>query len=317
MRHVQLSSGDNIPILGLGTYLSPPEKIETAILSALDAGYRHIDCAAIYGNEKEIGAALQKAFKKYPRNELWITSKLWCDSHAPEAVLPALTKTMNDLGVSYLDLYLVHWPIALKPQVELPQCHDDYIPLDEIPLHSTWKAMEDCVHKKLVRNIGVSNFSTRKLKALLSTAAIPPAINQIEMHPYQQQRAQRTFARRHGVTLTAYCPLGSMGTHMTTPDGCAPPPLLKHPLIRTIANKHNGTPAQILLAWLMKQGVVAIPKSVSPKRIKENAGGLDICLDLNDMTAIRELDMGARIIDGTVFTLHNSPYTKENIWDGE
>lgn len=317
MRHVQLPSGDNIPILGLGTYLSPSEKIETAILSALEAGYRHIDCAAIYGNEKEIGAALQKAFKKYPREELWITSKLWCDSHAPEAVLPALTKTMNDLGVDYLDLYLMHWPVALKSGVELPQCHDDYIALEEVPLRSTWKAMEDCADKELVRNIGVSNFSTKKLQALLSTAAIPPAINQIEMHPYQQQRMQRTFAHRHGITLTAYCPLGSMGTHMTTPDGCTPPPLLKHPLIRTIANKHSCTPAQVLLAWIMKQGVVAIPKSISPKRIHENAGALDICLDLNDMTAIRELDMGARIIDGNVFTLYNSPYTKENIWDGE
>ncbi|MEZ0576813.1 aldo/keto reductase [Halodesulfovibrio aestuarii] len=317
MKHFQLPTGEKIPALGLGTYLSPPEKIERAILSALDAGYRHIDCAAIYGNEKHIGAVLKKAFNQYPRKDLWITSKLWCDAHKPEDVLPALTRTLEDLGLDYLDLYLIHWPVALKRGVELPETKEDYLTLEEVPLRTTWRAMEDCADRGIVRNIGVSNFSTKKLTALLSTAAIPPAVNQIEMHPYQQQRVQVAFAKKHDITLTAYCPLGSVGEARTTRKGCTPPPLLKHPLIMTIAKKHGSTAAQVLIAWLLKQDIVAIPKSVTPERIQENFKGSELSLDANDMRVIAELDMGARIIDGKVFTLHNSPYTFENLWDGE
>ncbi|SIO14494.1 aldo/keto reductase [Halodesulfovibrio marinisediminis] len=317
MRYLQLLNGDKIPALGLGTYLSPPDQVERAILSALDAGYRHIDCASIYGNEREIGVALRKAFKQYPREELWITSKLWCDAHKPDDVLPALTRTLENLGLDYLDLYLIHWPVALKSGVDFPQKPDDYLTLEEVPLRDTWRAMEHCADKEIVRNIGVSNFSIKKLTALLRIAAIPPAVNQIEMHPYQQQQAQVAFARKHNIILTAYRPLASIGTPIKTTDGCNPPPLLNHPLIMTIASKHNCTTAQVLLAWLLQQGVVAIPKSVHPERIQENFKALDVCLDRNDMIAIKELDIGARIIDGTTFTGHNSPYTLENIWDGE
>lgn len=317
MRHFQLPTGNKIPALGLGTYLSPPDKIEHAILAALDAGYRHIDCAAIYGNEKQIGAALKKALKRFSREELWITSKLWCDAHRPEEVLPALSQTLEDLGLEYLDLYLIHWPVALKPGVGLPGKRDDYFSLEEVPLRDTWRAMEDCVDREIVRDIGVSNFSIKKLTALLSTAAIPPAINQIEMHPYQQQRAQVAFARKHDIRLTAYCPLGSIGTPIATVDGCKPTPLLKHPLIMTIAKKHGSTTAQVLIAWLLKLGVVAIPKSITPERIQDNFKSTELHLDKNDMTAIAELDMGARIIDGKIFTFYNSPYTIENLWDGE
>ncbi|OBQ51491.1 aldo/keto reductase [Halodesulfovibrio spirochaetisodalis] len=317
MKYVQLPSGDRMPALGLGTYLSPPEKIEQAISTALSCGYRHIDCAAIYGNEDDIGAALQKELATYKREDLWITSKLWCDCHEPDAVLPALKQTLKDLNLSYLDLYLIHWPIALAPGVELPQKHEDYITLEQVPLQATWQAMETCVEQGLIRNIGVSNFSTHKLASLLAQARIQPAVNQIEIHPYQQQKQQVAFAQKHNIALTAYCPLGSIGTPITTQDGSLPPPLLKHPLIISIAKKHSATPAQVLLAWLLKQGIAAIPKSITPERIQENFASTKLDLDTNDMTALAELDMHARIIDGRIFTHYNSPYTIENIWDGE
>lgn len=317
MKYIELPSGDHMPALGLGTYLSTPDKIEQAITCALKVGYRHFDCAAIYGNEDDIGAALSKSFEKYPRKKLWITSKLWCDSHEPSAVLPALQQTLADLGVDYLDLYLMHWPIALKPKVELPKKQKDYFTLKEVPLIDTWHAMEECVERGLVRNIGVSNFSTHKLRTLIEDANIQPAVNQIEMHPYQQQRQQVAFAKKHNIAITAYCPLGSIGTPISTQDERIPPPLLKHPVITTIAKKHGCSTAQVLIAWLLKLNIVAIPKSVTLERIEENFRGAEIVLDTEDMTTIAELDIRARIIDGKIFTLHNSPYTVENIWDGE
>ena len=317
MKQYQLPTGEHIPALGLGTYLSPPEKLEAAITEAVKAGYRHIDCAAVYGNEKAVGAGLKKAFDICPREELWITSKLWCDSHKKEAVLPALEKTLDDLGLDYLDLYLIHWPVAVKPGIGLPEAHEDYVSLEEVPLLETWHGMEDCVSRGLVKTIGVSNFSTKKLTSLLAKAAIRPAINQIEMHPYQQQRKQVAFCNANNITITAYCPLGSFGAPMMTPDGSTPPPLLRNPVITQIAENHAATPAQVLLAWLMEQNIVAIPKSVTPARINENFKSTGLTLSPDDMHAIAALDKQARIIDGKIFTLYDSPYTLENIWDGE
>ena len=317
MKHYQLPTGEKIPAFGLGTYLSPPDQVEAAVIAAVKAGYRHIDCAAVYGNERAVGAALKRVFEFCPREELWITSKLWCASHKQEDVVPTLEKTLDDLGLKYLDLYLVHWPVALKKGVGLPEKHEDFYSLEEVPLMETWRGMEECVTKGLVKEIGVSNYSTKKLADLLSKAAIRPAMNQIEMHPYQQQRKQVEFCKANNITITAYCPLGSMGTAMTTPDGSTPPPLLKHPVITAIAEKHAATPAHVLIAWLLRQDIVAIPKSVTPSRIQENIGACKLNLAVEDMAAIAELDMGARIIDGAIFTKHNSPYTLENIWDGE
>jgi alcohol dehydrogenase (NADP+) len=200
-----------MPAIGLGTWKAAPGEVGAAVRSALQLGYRHIDCAAIYGNEAEIGAALHAALQQggLAREQLWITSKLWNDCHEPGQVRPALERTLADLQLSWLDLYLIHWPVAHRPGVLMPSAAADQIPLERLPLHHTWAAMEELVDAGLVRRIGVSNWSAAKLAALLPHCRIRPAVNQVERHPWLQQGELLSFCRGQGITLTAYSPLGS------------------------------------------------------------------------------------------------------------
>lgn len=306
-----------MPALGFGTLKLPEHLLETSILEALRTGYRHIDTAPIHQNEPQIGAALKKGLTRYPREELWVTSKLWCDAHKPEAVLPALQATLSNLQLDYLDLFLVQFPIALKHGVVWPQKKEDYLSLEDVPLADTWKAMEECVRKGLVREIGVSNFSVHKLESLLETATIAPAVNQIEIHPYLQQKQQISFAREHDIVLTAFAPLGSEKTMMEMEHPTAPPLLSEHPVVKAIAVKHNATPAQVLLAWLLHQNISAIPSSSSAIRIQENFASQSVNLTTQDMEEIATMHINFRLFDLKVFTEHDSPYTMENIWDGE
>lgn len=317
MKQYTLQSGRKMPALGFGTLKLPEHLLETSILEALRTGFRHIDTAPIYGNEPQVGTALKKASKLYSRDKLWITSKLWCDAHKPEAVLPALQATLSNLQIEHLDLYLIQYPIALKPGVVCPQKKEDFFSLEEVPLSATWKAMEECVRKGLVREIGVSNFSTSKLSNLLTTATIPPAVNQIEIHPYLQQKQQISFAQEHDVILTAFAPLGSEKTMMEMDPTTRPPILSKHPVIRTIAEKHNVTPAQVLLAWLLQQNISAIPSSSSAVRIQENFASESVTLTNQDMEDIATMHSNFRLFNLKSFTENDSPYTMENIWDGE
>ncbi|OBQ51492.1 aldehyde oxidoreductase [Halodesulfovibrio spirochaetisodalis] len=317
MKHFTLCTGRKMPALGLGTSRIEHEKIEPAIMTALDAGYRHIDTAAIYKNELPIGAALQKGLKQYPRPDLWITSKLWCDAHKPDDVMTALKDSLYKLQLDYLDLYLMHFPVALRPGTGWPTQHEDYYTLEEVPLSETWEAMEHCVKKGLVRDIGTSNFSTVKLHDLAETARIQPAVNQIEMHPYQQQHLQRDYAKRHHILLTAYSPLGSSVDTMQQADGTKLPPLLTHPVINEIAEEHDATAAQVLLAWLMAIEVAVIPRSSSPERIQENFKATSLALTPLNIATIAELHAKAKIFNAAGFTEYDSPYSLESIWDGE
>ncbi|MCI5132871.1 MAG: aldo/keto reductase, partial [Candidatus Electrothrix sp. EH2] len=262
MKTLKFADGDTIPVLGLGTWKAEPGNVYKAVKEALKRGYRHIDCAPIYGNEVEVGRALAESIKEgvVDREDLWITSKLWNDNHAPEDVQPALEKTLTDLRTDYLDLYLIHWPVALKKGCLFPDTGADMLSLEELPLTQTWTGMEAVLEKKLCRHIGVSNFSVPKLRALLDVARIRPEMNQIELHPYLQQPEMLDFCRKNGVHITAYSPLGS-------PDrpsglkGNDEPLLLTDPLIRQVAEQHGCTPAQVLINWAVQRETVVIPKS--------------------------------------------------------
>ncbi|MGD1862716.1 MAG: aldo/keto reductase [Leptolyngbyaceae cyanobacterium] len=316
MEMLQFKNGDQMPAFGLGTWKSAPGEVYEAVKTAVNLGYRHIDCALIYGNEAEIGRALSECFAAgtVTREEMWITSKLWNDSHAPEDVKTGIAKTLADLQLEYLDLYLMHWPVVIKKGQGFPLNKDKLLSLKELPVASTWQAMEALVKAGLTRHIGVSNFSVAKLKSLLETAEISPEMNQVELHPYLQQQELLEFGQANDIFLTAYSPLGSSDrpASLKAEDE---PILLEDPTIADIAKKHHATPAQVLINWAIHRGTAVIPKSVNSERIKQNLAATDVSLNAEDMSAIAALDKHRRYVDGSIWVVEGGPYTLANLWD--
>jgi alcohol dehydrogenase (NADP+) len=305
-----------MPILGLGTWQSEPGAVQAAVREAIRLGYRHIDCAAAYGNEVEIGKAIRDAIGagEVTRQELWITSKLWCNAHGRDNVAGALRKSLQDLGLDYLDLYLIHWPIPLKPGAGFPLTAADFEPLARVPIQSTWEGMEAAVAAGLTRHIGVSNFSARKLRDLLPHCRIRVEVNQVELHPLLQQPELVKYCASQGIHITAWAPLGSSGRPelVKAPDA---PVLLDNPVIKSIAQGRRCTPAQVLLAWHIQRGIAAIPKSVSPSRLRENLAAADIELSQADLDRIAGLDRNYRMISGSFWVVEGGPWTIQSIWD--
>ena len=336
-----LPSGNVMPGFGLGTWKSDPGVVGGAVHTAIvDLGYRHIDCAAIYGNEKEIGKTFNSILTSFDddngsnssarikRDDLFVTSKLWNTEHAHDDVEPALRRTLEDLQLDYLDLYLIHWPVATKA-ASASESDDkpfgEMISLEERPIIDTWRAMEVCVKKGLVKDIGVSNFSKKKLQDLCSQANIKPAVNQVELHPYLQMNDLFDYCNEEGIHLTAYSPLGS-NDRPEMLKGANEKKIMNDPTIIEIATKHNMTPAQVLIRWALQRGTSCIPKSVSRERLQQNimaaaapntssSSSSSFHLTEDDMASIAKLDIGQRYVDGSFWCGEGSPYTLENLWD--
>ena len=315
MKAYTFKNGDKIDLLGLGTWKSDTKEIKTAIHAALDAGYRHIDCAYVYGNEAAIGEALQQYFTDHnlKREDIWLTSKLWNTAHLAKDVKPALQETLDALQTDYLDLYLMHWPVAFRPDLKgFPEKSEDFLSLEEAPLEDSWEAMIALKNDGLIKHAGVSNFSQHKLEQLIKKSSEKSEMNQIELQPYLQQWDMLDFCKQNDICLTAYSPLGSKDRipQMKAPDE---PSLLENKVINEIAEKHEASPAQILIKWAIDRGTVVIPKSTNPKRIQQNFESLKVELDDQDHQHIKELDRHFRYVHGKFFETEDGKY--ENIFD--
>ncbi|KAH8657194.1 NADP-dependent oxidoreductase domain-containing protein [Tricladium varicosporioides] len=261
-RSFTLNTGAKIPAVGFGTWQAAPHEVERAVETALRCGYRHIDCASIYRNETEVGAGIKNSGVK--REEIFITSKLWNTHHDPKDVESALDKSLKDLGTSYVDLYLMHWPLSFKsgPKFFPLDPQTGVFQLSDTPLADTYAAMEKLLETGKAKAIGVSNFNIRHLTELLAKCTIPPAVNQIEKHPYLQQKDLAEFCKSKNILLEAYSPLGNNQT--------GEPRTVDDSKVHEVAKKLGQDPGQVLVSWGVQTGHVVLPKSVTESRIKSN-----------------------------------------------
>lgn len=305
-----------MPAIGLGTWLMEDGTATAAVRSALEQGYRHIDCAPIYLNEPDIGEALADVFGRgqIERKDVWVTSKLWCNRHRPDLVDGALKSTLADLQLDYLDMYMIHWPVVFSADVHRPETGADFVSLEESPLTETWKAMEACVDAGLCKNIGVCNFSVKKLKTIMADCRIKPAANQVECHPFLRQNELKEFCQSEGIQLVGYSPLGS-GARPERMRSVEDPNLFESAEIMKIADARGISPGQVMLAWAATRGTAAIPKSTNPQRQAENLAAASIELTSDEMALIDGTEINYRYVHGRFWEMEGSPYTAASIWD--
>ena len=265
MKNLSFKNGDLLPIIGLGTWKSEPGQVRKAVFWAIEAGYRHVDCAAIYQNEREVGQGIADALAAglVKREDIFVTSKLWNNSHRHEDVHVALEKTLSDLRLDYLDLYLIHWPVKGKYK-------------------DTWRALETLYNAGKIRAIGVSNFHVHHLQDLFQSSMIKPMINQVEFHPRLAQKELRAFCKEQGIQFEAWSPL-MQGK------------LLDNPTLQRIAEKYSKSIAQVIIRWDLQNDVVTIPKSIKEHRIIENSNVFDFELTKEDMEQIDSLNQNQRV----------------------
>ncbi|KAK6921582.1 NADP-dependent oxidoreductase domain [Dillenia turbinata] len=320
-RHIPLaplknSRGKAIPLIGFGTASFPfgecNSLVKESILHGIKLGYRHFNSAAIYQSEQPLGEAIVEALHLgliKSRDDLFITSKLWCSDTHSHRVLPALQNSLKNLGLDYLDLYLIHYPVSIKGEgLQLTSREEDLVAMD---FGSVWKAMEECQELGLSKSIGVSNFSIKKLNLLLSSAKIPPAVNQVGMNPLWRQKKLKEFCEEKGIHMSAYSPLGAVGTAWGSNR------VMECEVLKHVARENRKTVAQVCLRWVYEQGASVLVKSFNKERMKENLDILDWKLNLEDLNKINQIPE-IRGCPTTLFISDEGPYkTLEELWDEE
>ncbi|TVU14320.1 hypothetical protein EJB05_37781 [Eragrostis curvula] len=288
-----------MPAVGLGTVEFPTvhENTKNAVLAAIEVGYRHIDTASMYGTEKPLGDAVAEAVRRglvQSREEVFVTTKLWGSQCHQDLVLPSLRESLQNLQMEYADLYLIHWPVCLKPGPPgFPNKKEDALPFD---FEGVWRAMEECQRLGLARAIGVSNFATKHLEKILAVATIPPAVNQVELNPVWQQRTLRAYCATKGIRVAAYSPLGGQNW-----DGQGNA-VLESPVLAEIAKARGKTVAQVSLRWIYEQGVTSIVKSYNKERLKQNLEIFDWELTEEDRQKISQISQKKIIQAESLFT---------------
>ncbi|CAI9275040.1 unnamed protein product [Lactuca saligna] len=292
-----------MPVIGMGTatLTACSDEVKVAVIEAIKMGYRHFDTAALYQTENPVGEAIRDALRLgliNSRSELFITTKLWCDSTERHLVIPAMKESLRNLGIEYVDLYLIHWPLKLNQEhfkVPVPkEC------ISTIDIKAVWEAMEECQNLGLTKSIGVSNFSSRKIQQILSFSKIPPAVNQVEMNPLWQQKQLNQFCKENNIIVTAYSPLGAIG------NAWGDNRVIECDVLQDIAMSKAKTPAQISLRWLYEQGVSFVVKSFNTKRMKQNLDIFNWSLGAEELNKISHIPQRKNVyLIGMMVSEHN------------
>lgn len=311
MQSIRLADGTEVPSVGLGFWKSKRKAADLTV-EAISRGYRHLDNACDYGNEAEVGEGIERAIQDglCEREDLWVTSKLWNTYHSADHVRLAVERSLSDLRVDYLDLYLVHFPIPLQfvpfetryPPGWFfdPEADEPRMELANVPVSETWRAMEQLVDEGLVKHIGVSNFSVVLMRDLMTYARIRPSMLQVELHPYLTQEKLVRFCQQQEIAVTGFSPLGAM-SYFSIGMAEEGESVLDQPVVKAAAARHGKTPAQVVLRWGVQRGTAIIPKTSKPDRLSENIDLFDFELSSGEMNSIAALNQNRRFNDPGVF----------------